>query len=124
MIDLLFNSSFCSPFRKADDTPSPTLPRVRNSLLWLHPWSPWTWGILDFCTIEVIVIKSLGYIFKCLPSFHVLCHSNLQGASSVKPASTLITGSAFRKIHRVCEYTSINPCPSASIILYFVKFHC
>jgi hypothetical protein len=33
-------SRFCLPFGKADDTPSPALPRVRNSLLRLHPWAP------------------------------------------------------------------------------------
>jgi hypothetical protein len=27
-------------------------PRVRSSLLRLHPWTPWIWGILDFRSIE------------------------------------------------------------------------
>ena len=51
---------FCLPCGKADDTPSPTLPRVRSSLLRLHPWTPFAdpvvggiWGILDFRSIGV-----------------------------------------------------------------------
>ena len=28
----------CLPDRKADDTTSPTLPKARNSVLWLHLW--------------------------------------------------------------------------------------
>jgi hypothetical protein len=46
-------SPFCLSVGKADDTPSPVLPRARNSLLWLRPWSPWIWGILDFRSIRV-----------------------------------------------------------------------
>jgi hypothetical protein len=46
-------SSFCLPDGKADDTPSPALPTVRSSLLQLHPWTPWIWGILDFRSFKV-----------------------------------------------------------------------
>ena len=54
MIIVLFISSFYLPLGKAEDTPSPVLTRVCISLLRLHPWSPWIWGILDFCTINVL----------------------------------------------------------------------
>jgi hypothetical protein len=39
--------------RKAENTPSPSLPRVRGRRLQLHPRSPWIWGILDFRSIKV-----------------------------------------------------------------------
>jgi CspA family cold shock protein len=42
-----FFSLFCLPSGKADDTPSPSLPRARSRLLRLHPWTPWIWGILN-----------------------------------------------------------------------------
>jgi hypothetical protein len=44
-----------SPPRKADDTPSPALPRARSGLPRLHPWTPWIWGILSFRSIKVTV---------------------------------------------------------------------
>jgi len=54
---ILIKSLFVYPCGKANDTPSPPLPRVRSSLLRLHPWTPWIWGILDFRSIEVKVIS-------------------------------------------------------------------
>ena len=50
---ILIKSDFVYPCGKADDTPYPALPRVRSSLLRLHPWVPWIWSILDFRSIEV-----------------------------------------------------------------------
>jgi len=41
------------PFGKAEDTPSPALPRIRRTFVQPHPWTPWTWGILDFCNVGV-----------------------------------------------------------------------
>ena len=36
------------------------LPRTRGSLLRLRPWTPWIWGILDFRSIRVIVLKRMA----------------------------------------------------------------
>ena len=41
---------------KAHDTVIPSLPRVRGKLLQRHPWTPWTYGILNFCNDRVKVI--------------------------------------------------------------------
>jgi len=41
------------PLRKADDTPSLALARVCSRILRLHPWTPWTWGILSFRSIRI-----------------------------------------------------------------------
>jgi hypothetical protein len=38
-MQFFLKSSFCLPSGKADDTPSPALPRVRSSWLRLHPWT-------------------------------------------------------------------------------------
>jgi hypothetical protein len=54
MISAILNR-FCLPCGKADDTPSPLLPRVRGRRLQLHPRSPWIWGIIDFRSIRVKV---------------------------------------------------------------------
>ena len=41
------------PCGKAELTASPLLPRVCGSTLQLHPWTPWSCGILDFCNVGV-----------------------------------------------------------------------
>ena len=46
---------FCLPFGKVDDTPSPSLPRVRGRRLQLHPRTPWIWGILNFRSFRVLI---------------------------------------------------------------------
>jgi hypothetical protein len=45
--------AYFSPFGKAHDTVIPSLPRVRGSLLQLHSWTPWTYGILSFSNLRV-----------------------------------------------------------------------
>jgi hypothetical protein len=49
----VFNSSFCLPFGKADDTPSAVLERARGSLTTASPFPSCIWGILDFRSYEV-----------------------------------------------------------------------
>jgi hypothetical protein len=41
------------PGGKAEDAPSPALPRTRSKILRLRPWTPWIWGILGFCNNRV-----------------------------------------------------------------------
>ena len=48
-----FGLAYFLPFGKAHDTVIPSLPRVRGSLLQRHPWTPWTYGILNFCNVRV-----------------------------------------------------------------------
>jgi len=43
------------PYGKAEDTASPSLPRVRSSTLQRHPWAPWSYSILNFCNDRVNV---------------------------------------------------------------------
>ena len=68
-----FFSPFCLPFGKAEDTPSPSLPRDRSRLLRLLPWTPWIWGILNFRSIRVTVIAFACYwpraVLKCADPF-------------------------------------------------------
>ena len=47
-------SAIYLPFGKADDTPSPSLPRAPGSKLQLHPRTPWILGILDFRSIRLV----------------------------------------------------------------------
>src|SRR4030042_3114288 len=47
------NSSWFLPGGKADDAPSPSLPRTRSKILRLRPWTPWIWGALGFCNNRV-----------------------------------------------------------------------
>src|SRR4030042_5085137 len=47
------NLSCFLPGEKADDAPSPSLPRTRSKILRLLPWTPWIWGILGFCNNRV-----------------------------------------------------------------------
>ena len=54
-MDSAILNRFCLPCGKVEDTPSPSLPRVRGRRLQLHPRSPWTWGILDFRSIRVLI---------------------------------------------------------------------
>jgi hypothetical protein len=54
-----FYSLFCLPSGKADDTPSPSLPRDRSKLLRLRPWTPWIWAILNIRSIRVISMVGL-----------------------------------------------------------------
>ena len=52
-------SNFISilPVGKADDTLSPSLPRVRGRRLQLYPRTPWIWGILDFHSIKLSAFR-------------------------------------------------------------------
>ena len=47
------------PFGKAEDTPSPALPRIRRTFVQPHPWMPWTWGILNFCNVGVDKVEDV-----------------------------------------------------------------
>src|SRR4030042_3472054 len=47
------NLSCVLPAGKADDAPSPSLPRARSKILRLRPWTPWIWSILGFCNNRV-----------------------------------------------------------------------
>ncbi len=72
-----FFSPFCLPSGKADDTPSPSLPRARSRLLRLHPWTPWisplrwdlTRGILNFRSIRVSHIYIVDFLSNCAHQF-------------------------------------------------------
>ncbi len=44
---------FYLPFGKAEDTPSPSLPRVRGKVLQLHPWRLRSGESSDFCNVRV-----------------------------------------------------------------------
>jgi predicted aminopeptidase len=78
---------FCLPCRKAEDTPSPSLPRGRGRRLQLHPLSTWIWGILNFRSIRVL-LKSIWIQII----FGVLLAAILTGCESVKYYNQLISG--------------------------------
>jgi len=56
---LSFYMAYFLPFGKAFDTIIPSLPRVRGSLLQRHPWTPWTYGILNFCNVKVRIASEI-----------------------------------------------------------------
>src|SRR4030042_3440160 len=54
------NLSCFLPGGKADDVPSPSLPKARSKILRLRPWTPWLWGILGFCNNRVKCGRALN----------------------------------------------------------------
>ena len=54
-----FKLHFIYPCGKADATPSSLLPRVRGRRLQLRPWTPRSWGTLDFRSFKVLVFCML-----------------------------------------------------------------
>ena len=72
------------PFGKVDDTASPSLPRVRGSTLQLHPRTPWTCGILDFCN-DRVYLQMMG-------------SDNYSGGLLVVPISAYFIWSRWEKL--------------------------
>ena len=98
------NSSFCLPYWKAQFTPSPSLPKARNSLLWRHPWTPRIWGKLNFRSIRV---KQSGFtlleiivtlVISAVLGTMIVQYFGTNIAQSPVPVNRLQAASSFEQV--------------------------